>query len=181
MMDNPDRVKALAETIGTFFERFMPIAASCPCEALLFGANTDETITYPPFYEEHIMPWILRFADMAHTRGKFVQIHADGENQSLFDLYRQSGIDILEAVATSPMTKSNIHEVLAKTEGITVWGGIPSVILMPDTFSEEKFEAFMNETLDAIGTGTHFILGVSDTTPPDADFRRLLKIRDMVR
>jgi len=181
MSDIPDKLKALENAIGGFFEQIMPVAAECPSEVILFGANTDETITYPPFYEEHIMPWIIRFADMVHERGKFVLIHADGENQALFDLYRQSGIDILEAVATAPMTKSDIHEVLEKTNGITVWGGIPSVILMSDSCSEKAFKAFMLETLDAVGKGPRFILGVSDTTPPDAEFSRLLTIRDMIR
>jgi len=180
MNDIPYKLKALENAIGGFFEQLMPVAAECPSEVILFGANTDETITYPPFYEKHIMPWIIRFADMAHEHGKFVLIHADGENQALFDLYRQSGIDILEAVATSPMTKSDIHEVLEKTNGITVWGGIPSVILMSDSCSEEAFKAFMLETLDAVGKGPRFILGVSDTTPPDAEFSRLLTIRDMI-
>ena len=125
------------------------------------------------------MPWISRFAGLAHDNGKFVLIHADGENQGLFDLYRQSGIDILEAVATAPMTKSDIHEVLQKTDGMTVFGGIPSVILMPG-YKERDFERFMEHTLDAIDRRPQFILGVSDTTPPDADFKRLIRIRDMI-
>ena len=178
MTDKPDKLRMLADAIGSYFEKLMPFAASCPCAIVMFGANTDETITYPPFYEEHIMPWISRFAEMAHDKGKYVLIHADGENRALFDLYRRSGIDILEAVATAPMTKSDIHEVLAKTEGMTVWGGIPSVVLMPD-HPYDDFERFIENTLRAVEGRSRFILGVSDTTPPDADFGRLVRIRDM--
>jgi len=180
MYDRPDELKALADAIGSYFERLMPVAASSPGELLLFGANTDETITYPPFYEEHIMPWISRFAAMAHDNGKYVLIHADGENQSLFDLYRQTGIDVLEAVAPAPMTKSDIREVLAKTEGMTVWGGIPSVALMQELYREEAFERFIKTLIEAVDSRPRFILGVSDTTPPDADFGRLMRIRDMI-
>ncbi len=180
MNDWPEKLGKLADAIGGFFERIMSVGAACPCDVLLFGANTDETITYPPFYEEHIMPWIGRFASMAHEHGKLVLIHADGENRSLFDLYRQSGIDILEAVATAPMTKCGIREILERADGMTVWGGIPSVVLMEDVYGEAAFEAFMRDTLDAVGTRARFILGVSDTTPPDADFSRLLRIRDML-
>jgi hypothetical protein len=179
LMDAPERLAKLAAAIGGYFERFMPLAAGCPVEVVIFGANTDETITYPPFYEEHILPWIQRFAGMAHERGKFVLIHADGENRGLFDLYRQSGIDVLEAVAPAPMTKTDIREILRRSEGMTVWGGIPSVILMPD-YPAEQFERFMEETLAAIGNRSRFILGVSDTMPPDADFERLIRIRDML-
>ena len=180
MIDRPEKLKALAGAVGSFYEQIMPAASQCPGEVIMFGANMDETITYPPFYEEHILPWIARFAELAHERGKYILIHADGENQSLFDLYRQSGIDILEAVATSPMTKSDIHEVLEKTDGMTIWGGIPSVVLMPESFDDKSFEHFMAATLEAVGKRPRFILGVSDTTPPEADFGRLIRIRDMV-
>lgn len=180
MFDNPEGMRALSDAIGGYFERLMPVSAACPAEAILFGANMDETITYPPFYEEHIMPWIRRFADLAHAAGKKVLIHADGENRALFDLYRQSGIDILEAVAPAPMTKTDIHEILERSGGMTVWGGIPSVILMPDTFPETEFERYMEGVLKAVGKRSRFILGISDTTPPDADFSRLARIRDML-
>ncbi len=180
IFDNPEGMRALTGAIGGYFERFMPVAASCPAEVILFGANMDETITYPPFYEEHILPWIQRFADLAHARGKHVLIHADGENRALFDLYRQSGIDILEAVAPAPMTKTDIREILERSEGMTVWGGVPSVILMPETFPEAEFERYMEDVLAAVGKRPRFILGVSDTTPPDADFSRLARIRDML-
>jgi len=179
--DYPEKLRYLSDAIGIYFEKIMDIGVLCPSDILLFGANTDETITYPPFYEENIMPWIARFASAAHQRGKFVLIHADGENRGLFDLYRQSGIDILEAVATSPMTKCAIREVLERADGMTVWGGIPSVILMPETFGVEAFEAYMHDTLDAVGSRPQFILGVSDTTPPDADFARLIRIGGMVK
>ena len=180
IFDNPDGMGALSAAIGEYFERIMPVAASCPAEVILFGANMDETITYPPFYEEHIMPWVRRFADMAHAASKHVLIHADGENRGLFDLYRQSGIDILEAVAPAPMTKTDIREILERAEGMTIWGGIPSVILMPDTFPEPEFERYMESILAVVGKRPRFILGVSDTTPPDADFSRLIRIRDML-
>jgi len=176
--DNPERLASLADAVGGYFERIMPLAAGCPADVVLFGANMDETITYPPFYETHIMPWIRRFADMAHDRGKSVLIHADGENRGLFRLYRESGIDVLEAVATSPMTKSDIREVLELSEGMTVWGGIPSVVLMPG-FPERDFERFIENTLDAAGKRSRFILGISDTTPPDADFSRIVRIHHM--
>jgi len=78
------------------------------------------------------------------------------------------------------MTKSDIREVLAKTEGMNVWGGIPSLALMPELYREEAFERFMETLIEAAASRPRFILGVSDTTPPDADFGRLMRIRDMI-
>jgi 5-methyltetrahydrofolate--homocysteine methyltransferase len=39
----------------------------------------------------------------------------------------------------------------------------------------------MDGLFSGIGTGARFILGIADTTPPDADFERLVRIGDMVR
>jgi hypothetical protein len=47
---------------------------------------------------------------------------------------------------------------------------------MPD----EKFERFMKDLFREIAPGDRFILGISDTTPPDAKFERLLRITEMV-
>lgn len=39
----------------------------------------------------------------------------------------------------------------------------------------------MKNLFSEIASGDRFILGVSDTTPPDARFERLLRITEMVR
>lgn len=39
----------------------------------------------------------------------------------------------------------------------------------------------MRGLFNEIAPGDRFILGVSDTTPPDAKFERLLRITEMVR
>jgi hypothetical protein len=48
---------------------------------------------------------------------------------------------------------------------------------MPD----EEFEGFMTGLFKEIAPGDRFILGISDTTPPDAKFERLLRITEMVQ
>jgi len=47
--------------------------------------------------------------------------------------------------------------------------------------SDNEFEIFMIRLFDEISPGDRFILSVSDTTPPDAKFDRLLRITEMVR
>jgi hypothetical protein len=55
-------------------------------------------------------------------------------------------------------------------------GGIPSVSLLTSTMSDKAFEEFLDDFFEQIGAGDHLILGVSDTTPPAADFKRLRRI-----
>jgi hypothetical protein len=62
---------------------------------------------------------------------------------------------------------------------VTIFGGIPSVILLEESMPDDVFEAFMKNLFREIAPGDRFILGISDTTPPDAKFERLLRITEM--
>lgn len=79
------------------------------------------------------------------------------------------------------MTKLNIKQVRDIFEGkITIMGGIPSVALLKSSMSDKKFEQYLDELLEMIARGDHLILGISDTTPPAAEFGRLLKIKERI-
>jgi len=107
--------------------------------------------------------------------------HTDGENRGLLNHYVDSQIDIADSVCPYPMTRLTMGEVRAAFDGrITIMGGIPSVALLKDSMNDRAFEEFLDEFFEQIGRGDHLILGVSDTTPPAADFGRLLKIAERV-
>ena len=63
---------------------------------------------------------------------------------------------------------------------VTIMGGIPSVSLLKSSMADDAFERFLDEFFEMIGRGDHLILGISDTTPPAADFERLLKIKKRI-
>ena len=138
-------------------------------------------ITYPPFFKEHILPYLQELADLLHSKGKLLQTHCDGENKGLLDLLVETGMDIAEAVCPQPMTKLTIADVKkAFKDRITIFGGIPSVALLEESMPDEEFERFIKHLFKEIAPGNRFILGVSDTTPPDAKFERLLRITELV-
>jgi hypothetical protein len=97
------------------------------------------------------------------------------------DLIAESGIDIAEAICPQPMTKVTVSDVKKVFKGkVTIFGGIPSVALLENSMSDQEFELFMKKLFQEIAPGDRFILGVSDTTPPDAKFERLLRVTEMV-
>jgi 5-methyltetrahydrofolate--homocysteine methyltransferase len=98
------------------------------------------------------------------------------------DLLHESGMDVAEAVCPAPMTKVSIQEYYRRwSDRITIFGGVPSNLLLPQLTPEKDFLNFMDGLFSGIGDGRRFILGIADTTPPDADFERLVRIGDMVR
>jgi hypothetical protein len=181
MYDHPRELKALCEDMEPFFDQMFKVLADCPAEVVFFGANYDEMITYPPFFKEHILPYLQKFADLLHSQGKLLVCHCDGENQGLLDLMAESGMDIAEAICPQPMTKVTVTDVKKAFKGkITIFGGIPSVVLLENSMSDEEFERYLKRLFQEIAPGDRFILGVSDTTPPDAKFERLFRITGMV-
>ncbi|MBI4471230.1 MAG: hypothetical protein HY646_01085, partial [Acidobacteria bacterium] len=86
-------------------------------------------------------------------------------------------IDIADSVCPQPMTRltfGQVREVFG--DRITIMGGIPSVALLPASLNDRQFEQFLDDFFEQIGSGRHLILGISDTTPPDADFDRLRRV-----
>ena len=79
------------------------------------------------------------------------------------------------------MTKLTLAETRQAFDGrISIMGGFPSVALVKHAMSDRQFDDYLDEFFRQIGRGDHLILGISDTTPPGADFQRLLRIRDRV-
>ena len=182
MYDHPQEMRQLCEDLEPYYDQLYQVLANSPAEVVFHGSNFDEMITYPPFFRDHIMPYLQRLAEMLHARGKLLLCHCDGENQGLLDLIAESGMDIAEAICPQPMTKVTIRDVKKAFKGqVTIFGGVPSVALLEQSMSDEQFEHFLKNLFREIAPGDRFILGVSDTTPPDAKFERLFRITEMVQ
>ena len=114
--------------------------------------------------------------------GSFLLTHTDGENTGLLDCYLESDIDVADSICPAPMTKLTFRQVREHFRGrVTIMGGIPSVCLLRDSMSDRAFDAYLDDFFTQIGAGDHLILGISDTTPPAAEFERLQRIGDRVR
>jgi len=180
--DQRKEMMDLAEGLGVYFRNVIDVIASGPAEVCLIGANFDDMLTYPPFFKDHILPWLREAADKLHAKNKLMLCHTDGENKGLMDLLLNSGMDIADSVCPHPMTKVTLAEYYRQWgEKVTIFGGIPSNLMLEETTSDEQFESFMDELFTAIAPGTRIILGVADTTPPDASFDRLRRIHDLVQ
>jgi len=175
--DHPDEINQLSKQIEVYWNQVLDVVSKCPADVIFLGANYDASVTYPPFFGQHIKPWLKKFSEKLHAKGKYLLTHTDGENTGLLQHYLDSGVDIADSICPAPMTKLSFKEVRDVFDGkITIMGGIPSIALLKSSMSDDAFDAFLDNFFQEIGKGDHLILGISDTTPPKADFERLLKI-----
>ncbi|MCK4323151.1 MAG: hypothetical protein KAW89_01375, partial [Armatimonadetes bacterium] len=180
MHDYPDRLRSLAESMEPWFEHTLATLAQSSAEVIFVGANYDETITYPPFFEEHLLPWLVRAGEVAHEQGKLLLTHTDGENEGLLELYPRCNFDIADSICPAPMTKLTLAEAIAGLPGVTIWGGIPSVAVCDSSMGEAEFGRIVAEAIDLARGSSHLILSIADTTPATANFQRLLQITELV-
>ena len=179
--DNLSLIRGLAESIEGYFEKVLAIIADSPAEVVLWGANYDDTLTYAPYFEKEILPWLRRASEELAARGKIVATHTDGENQGLMDLIRDSGCHVAESVTPAPMTKVGIEEYYRRwSDKLTIMGGIPESVLLEATASEQEFEAYLDHLFASVAPGYRLILGTADSTPPDVVFARLDRIAERV-
>jgi corrinoid protein of di/trimethylamine methyltransferase len=179
--DYGKEMQALAESVSHFFDQALRIIAESPAEMVLWGANFDDMITYPAYFEKEILPWIRKASEVLGEKGKMVLCHCDGENLGLLDLIRDSGMHVAEAVCPYPMTKVRIEEYYERwSDRLTIFGGFPSNMLLAESATDEEFEAYLDHLFKAIAPGKRFILGIADTTPPNAVFDRLIRIGERV-
>ena len=183
MNDHPGVIDELASGVESFYDRALEAACRCEAPVVLVGANFDETVTYPEFFRLHMAPWLRSASARLHDADKLMLCHTDGENCGLIDLLTGCGMDIAEALCPHPMTKLSFETYYRKwrAKGITIFGGIPSSILVPESCGEAEFDAYVKNIFTAVAPGDRFILGVADTTPPQAPIERLQRIGEIAK
>jgi hypothetical protein len=179
--DERETLTRLARRMEPFCDQALTAALGCEAEVVFWGANYDQNLTWPAFFTTEVAPWLQRAAGRAHAAGKLLLTHTDGENQKLLPLYPACGFDVAESVCPQPMTRCSLREVRnGMGPQVTVWGGIPSVALLPDQMDDRAFGKYLDDLFAELGTGERLILGVSDNVPPEADLKRLDRIKERI-
>ena len=111
--DERERMHELAERMTPFFDAALETLVASDAEVVFWGANYDQDLTWPPFFQEEIAPWLKKVSDRLHAAGKLVLTHTDGENKRLLPLYPACDFDIAESFCPAPMTKTTLAEMLA--------------------------------------------------------------------
>ncbi|MGI5816565.1 MAG: uroporphyrinogen decarboxylase family protein [Armatimonadota bacterium] len=175
--DHPDLIAETAGRMSGFFRDVVRACAESSAEVVLLGANYDVMLTPPPLFAEHIAPFLTEATSTLHDAGKLVATHTDGENDGLLDLYVECGIDLADSVCPAPMTRlplSAYREAFGTHPAI--WGGICSSSVLPSSFTDDEFEAHIEEAIEAAGDFRGMIFSIADTTPPDASIDRIRRI-----
>lgn len=181
LFDYPGKVERLLETMHqSYREKMWPLVANSPGTLFLHGAHFSTETTPANYFGQYMLPYMQEFADYMHGYGKKVAHHADNDTSDIIDLLKQSRYDMHECFVTSPMVPITLAEArTALGDDVTIFGGVPSVILEP-AVSDEQFEKYMDEIFNAAAPGDRFILGIADNMMPTSMMSRVKRIGELV-
>jgi len=140
--DEPQAMTKLAARMQPFYDSLLAASLASDAEVIFWGANYDHDTTWPPFFEQRIMPGLEHVRDRAHAADKLLLTHTDGESRGLLPLFRKCRFDVGESVCLKPMTSCTLREF---REGfgpdMTVFGAIPCVVLIDSCTSQRDYRS----------------------------------------
>lgn len=181
--DHHREMHHLADAIGQVYDQVLRVVGDSSAEVVLWGANYDDMITYPPYFQKELAPWLRRASEYLESKGKLVICHCDGENQGLIDILAESGMHVAEAVCCAPMTKLPIetyYDRWCRPGKLTIMGGLIQSLLSSATASLADLNAYLDCFFKTVAPGNRIILSTADTTPPNADFDRLVLVGERI-
>jgi len=181
LTDYPNRVESLLATMEEKHREMWKIAAASPATLFLYGLHFDSQMTPPPLFRKYFLPHFREFNRLMHRHGKYAAFHSDADTSLLLDLLLEAEYDCADTFTCAPMVNVTLKQARAAWgKHITIWGGIPSIILGPP-FSEAEFEAYMEDLFRTIAPGDAFILAVGDNMMPESQIERMARVSQMVR
>lgn len=173
------------ELIAAYFKQFLDgyrILAGGPADIIATGDNMDGVMISPAIFEEYALPFYAEAKKITQAAGKLLEVHWCGRTDNLLHYLPDSGVDVVEAVVTKPMSGITVEQALERLDGkVVMQGGIPSVMVCREGCSEADFERYLEETILPLKGRPGYIVGMSDNVPPNADFSRVERIAQILR
>ena len=179
LADHPAEVEELMEVMKDLERRKLKVAINCDLEIFNICANWSDDI-HTPVFKKYFTPWFQEVCDFLHAHGRLAMAHIDGEMRRLNPLFRDTRIDIGEAVTPAPQTLVTMKEFRKELgDEVTIWGGIPSILFEP-MYSDEDFDTYVKNLFREMAPGYRFIVGMGDNLPFDGDINRVRRVVELI-
>ena len=180
LADCPQKIEALLETMEATYRQMWEVVADSPAQFVLHGHHFSSDMTPPPIFKKYFVPYFKAFNSRMHKAGIKVAFHADADLTGLLQMVFECGFDVADTFTCAPLVETTFEQARdAWGERICIWGAVPSIILEPD-YPWENFKAYMEDLCAKTAGKPGFIMAVADNIMPNAEFERLLRVRDFL-
>jgi hypothetical protein len=181
MVERPDLVGLAFQTATRHAIATDRVFIDAGVDALMPSADYATTrgpMMSPKLFEELIFPVMKQHCDAAHAAGIPIFKHACGNNRALMRYLVDAGYDAYQSIQQS----AGMDMAWLKREygdRLTLWGGIPTEILMHGTPDETR--AAVRQAITDAATGGGFILGSSHSAAIGTRYDNYMAMLDEAR
>ncbi len=180
MLDWPDAMRDVIDQINKNNLLCVDMLAQSPAEVVLVGDNFSSDLQPPAFFNEWSRAYYEQVVRRLHDAGKYVAVHVDGRLRGLLSVFRDIGVDCIDAVTPAPMGDLDPAQCRAEAgDQLILSGGVPPTLWLEDT-DVRTFEAAVLRWLDLKRQSPRLIANAGDQVPPHAPEDRIFLMRDLV-
>jgi hypothetical protein len=180
--DYREQVDSLIDVIFKNFVEGYKVLSDGPADIIATGDNMDGTTISPTIFKEYAVPFYQEIRKFVNAKGKIFEGHWCGRTQNLLSHTPGCGLDVVEAIVTSPMADISLSQALDALKGeVVLQGGLPAVLVCHEGGDWKKFEDYISNIILPLRGKKGFILGMADNVPPNADFSRVEAIASMIQ
>jgi len=178
--DHPAEMQELAEIYAARWLAYLEEVVNLPDVWVYEVADNLDSLFYPPrWFKQFCVPTIRKAAEIAHSRGKYLFIHACGKLKRLAPLYLEASLDCVEGQAQPPIGDWYLHEARALNERLIVCGGMAAPeqeLTGPDAAA--RIDAYVRDLFASMGDKRRFVFGSGCNTSPRTPYSNLVAFRD---
>lgn len=184
MVDHPDEMKALATIHVERVLRLLHGVVEKPFARVFISLDNLDVMFYSPaLYRLFCADFFAQLADVIHSHGKYLVVHACGKNRRLLPLVGASHVDCLEGITPPPFGDVLLPEARALSgyAGFTVNGGIDLAMQELQEDAAARIHDYTRSLFAGMGNKRHFIFASSCNTSPLTPWSNLIHFRDAAR
>lgn len=174
---DPEPALALMEAMDRKMDEMFALALDSDIDVIWQPDNVTADLTPPKAFAQYVLPFYQKHAPQVREAGKAYIVHLDGRIRALRDLLNQVEFDAIESLSFPEIGGDlTLGEARAAFPGKAILPNFPSNRCQD---SEEAIEAYLHALLDEAGTGTPFMLQISEDLSMD-QWQRVLPIISQV-
>jgi hypothetical protein len=163
LIDIPEIVEDLMQTIQRKQEEAFQIIANSPAEVIWMVDNLTGDITEPRLFKKYCIPFYNNFSKYLHEHNKVIAVHLDGKLMSIKKLLNNTDIDVIESFTLPDMGGDiTIEEASKLWKDKSIIANIPAFLC----YEEEKIiKKYLYDLLEKIYPRKNFMLELSENLP----------------
>ena len=180
VLDKPDRVQHLVDTINACNLRILDTIIDGPFETLFLSDNYDSNVQTKDFFDRYVRDYYTEVAHRLHEKGKYLAVHVDGESRGVLSWLTECGVDCADALTPAPMFSLTPEQMRDQAgPDLILSGGIPATIFGPEA-TDDEFEESVKRWLDTRHNSPRLMMAAGDQVPPEAQYDRIARLPELV-